>query len=128
MQPLQPMQPMIDFDLEDVVLALEDVDKKIMDVEDGYTLQCNVKINNGSTNIQLNEDALLEGVMLFTICNHTMHTTANQHIQTTVKIYRDKCAILHCDITGDNDIAIIVVREILNRYYANYAIHPKKKI
>ena len=110
---------MIDFDLEDVVLALEDVDKKIMDVEDGYTLQCNVKINNGSANIQLNEDALLEGVILFTI-----HTT-NEHIQTTVRIYRDKCAILHCEITEDNDIAMIVVREILQRYYA---IHPKRKI
>jgi len=122
------MQAMIDFNdfnLEHVVLSLEDVDKKIMDVEDGYTLQCNVKINNGSANIQLNEDALLEGVMLFTICNHTIHTMANERIQTTVKIYRDKCAILHCEITEDNDVAMIVVREILQRYYA---IHPKKKI
>lgn len=41
------MQAMIDFNdfnLEHVVLALEDVDKKIMDVEDGYTLQSDVKL------------------------------------------------------------------------------------
>ena len=38
------MQAMTDFNLEHVVLALEDVDKNIMDVEDGYTLQCNVKL------------------------------------------------------------------------------------
>jgi hypothetical protein len=38
------MQTIIDLNLEHVVLSLEDVGKKIMDVEDGYTLQCNVKL------------------------------------------------------------------------------------
>ena len=39
------MQAINDFNLEHVVLALEDVNKKIMDVEDGYTLQYDVKTN-----------------------------------------------------------------------------------
>jgi hypothetical protein len=38
-------------------------------------------------------------------------------IQTTVKIYRDKCAILHCETTGDNELANLVLTEILQRYY-----------
>lgn len=114
------MQAMANFNLEHVVLALEDVDKKIMDYEDGYTLQCNVKTNNGYANIQLNEDALLlQGIMLFDIY-HVVDKLAEEgdKIQTTVKIHRDKLAILHCETMGDNDLANLVVREILQRYYA----------
>ena len=109
------MQAINDFNLEHVVLALEDVNKKIMDVEDGYTLQCNVKTSNGSANIQLNEDALLlQGIMLFDI-------RVEKKIQTTVKIYRDKkSAILHCETTGYNDLVDLVLREMLCRYYTNY--------
>ena len=102
-----------DFNLEHVVLALEDVDKKIMDVEDGYTLQTDVKTHHGYVNIQLNEDALLlQGIMLFNICH-----MPKDKVQTTVKIHRDKCAILHCETTGDNDLANLVLTEILQRYY-----------
>jgi hypothetical protein len=109
------MQTIIDFNLEHVVLSLEDVGKKIMDVEDGYTLQCNVKTSNGYANIQMNEDALLlQGIMLFDI----FHTPKNS-VQTTVKIYRDKkSSILCCEITGDNGLANLVLTEILQRYYA----------
>ena len=109
------MQTIIDFNLEHVVLALEDVDKKIMDVEDGYTLQCDVETNNGFANIQMNEDELLlKGRMLFDIFH-----TPKDSVQTTVKIYRDKkSAILHCETTGDNDLANLVLGEILKRYYA----------
>jgi hypothetical protein len=109
------MQTIIDFNLEHVVLSLEDVDKKIMDIEDGYTLQCNVETNNGFANIQLDEDELLlKGVMLFDI----FHTPKNS-VQTTVKIYRDKkSSILCCEITGDNGLANLVLTEILQRYYA----------
>jgi len=109
------MQAIPDFNLEHVVLALEDVNKKIMDVEDGYTLQYDVKTNTGFANIQLNEDALLlQGVMLFDIFH-----TPKDSVQTTVKIHRDKkSAVLHCETTGDNDLANLVVREILKRYYA----------
>ena len=108
------MQTIIDFNLEHVVLALEDVDKKIMDVEDGYTLQYDVKTNTGFANIQLDEDELLlKGVMLFDIFH-----TPKDSVQTTVKIYRDKkSAILHCETTGDNDLANLVLGEILKRYY-----------
>ena len=109
------MQTMVDFKLEHVVLALEDVDKKIMDVEDGYTLQYDIETNHGFANIQMNEDALLlQGIMLFDICH-----MPKDRIQTTVKIYRDKkTANLHCEITGCNDLADLVLREILYRYYA----------
>ena len=109
------MQTIIDFNLEHVVLALEDVDKKIMDVEDGYTLQYDVKTNNGFANIQLDEDELLlKGVMLFDIFH-----TPKDSVQTTVKIYRDKkSAILHCETRGCNDLADFLLREILQRYYA----------
>jgi hypothetical protein len=111
------MQAMIDFNLEHVVLALEDVDKKIMDVEDGYTLQYDIETNNGYANIKLDEDALLlQGRMLFDICH-----MPKDSVQTTVKIYRDKCSsILHCEITGRNDLANLVLIEILHRYYAIY--------
>jgi hypothetical protein len=104
-----------DFNLEHVVLALEDVDKKIMDVEDGYTLQYDIETNNGFANIQMNEDVLLlQGIMLFDI----LHMPKDR-IQTTVKIYRDKkSAILQCEIKGDNDLANLVLVEILQRYYA----------
>ena len=113
------MQAMIVCDLEHVVLALEDVDKKIMDVEDGYTLQYNVKTSNGYANIQLNEDELLEGKMLFNIHHVVCHDDeAKDELQTTVKIYRDDCAILNCEITGDNDLANLILREILHRYYS----------
>jgi len=113
------MQTIIDFDLEHVVLALEDIDKKIMDVEDGYTLQSDVKTSNGYVNIQMNEDALLlQGVMLFDIYHMEDDLAKGDNIQTTVKIHRDKCAILHCETTGDNDLASLVLREILKRYYA----------
>jgi Cu/Ag efflux pump CusA len=113
------MQTIIDFDLEHVVLALEDIDKKIMDVEDGYTLQSDVKTSNGYVNIQMNEDALLlQGVMLFDICHVVDDLAEGDKVQTTVKIHRDKCAILHCETTGDNDLANLVLREILQRYYA----------
>ena len=117
------MQAIVDFNLEHVVLALEDVDKKIMDVEDGYTLQCNVKTNNGFANIQMNEDALLlQGIMLFDIFH-----TPKDSVQTTVKIYRDKkSAVLHCEITGDNGLANLVLTEILQRYYATIMPHTKK--
>lgn len=109
------MQAIVDFNLEHVVLALEDVDKKIMDVEDGYTLQYDIETNNGYANIQLNEDALLlQGIMLFDICH-----MPKDSLQTTVKIYRDKSAILHCEITGHNDLADLVLREMLHRYYAS---------
>ena len=112
------MQAMIDFNdfnLEHVVLAFEDVDKKIMDVEDGYTLQYDVETNNGFANIQLDEDELLlKGVMRFDIFH-----TPKDSVQTTVKIYRDKkSAILHCETTGDNNLANLVLGEILKRYYA----------
>jgi hypothetical protein len=109
------MQAMIDFNLEHVVLALEDVDKKIMDVEDGYTLKYDVETNHGFANIQMNEDALLlQGVMLFDICH-----IPKDSVQTTVMIYRDKkSAVLHCETTGNNDLANLVVEEILQRYYA----------
>ena len=115
---IDAMQSMIDFNdfnLEHVVLALEDVDKKIMDVEDGYTLQYDVETNNGFANIQLDEDELLlKGVMLFDIFH-----TPKDSVQTTVKIYRDKkSAILHCETTGDNNLANLVLVEILKRYYA----------
>lgn len=115
---IDAMQAMIDFNdfnLEHVVLALEDVDKKIMDVEDGYTLQYDVETNNGFANIQLDEDELLlKGVMLFDIFH-----TPKDSVQTTVKIYRDKkSAILHCETTGDNNLANLVLVEILKRYYA----------
>lgn len=112
---INTMQTIIDFNLEHVVLALNDVDKKIMDVEDGYTLQCNVKTHHGYANIQLNEDALLlQGIMLFDICH-----MPKDSLQTTVKIYRDKkSAILHCETTGCNDLANLVLIEILHRYYA----------
>jgi hypothetical protein len=108
------MQAMNDFNLEHVVLALEDVDKKIMDIEDGYTLQYDIETNNGFANIQLNEDALLlQGIMLFNICH-----MPKDRVETTVKIYRDKkSAILHCETTGNNDLANLVVEEILQRYY-----------
>ena len=110
------MQAMNDFNLEHVVLALEDVDKKIMDVENGYTLQYDIKTNHGFANIQLNEDALLlQGIMLFDIFH-----MPKDSLQTTVKIYRDKCAILHCETTGNNDLVDLVLREILQRYYAIY--------
>ena len=114
---INTMQTIIDFNLEHVVLALKDVDKKIMDVEDGYTLQCNVKTHQGYANIQLNEDALLlQGIMLFDICH-----MPKDSLQTTVKIYRDKkSAILHCEIKGKNDLANLVLVEILHRFYANY--------
>ena len=116
------MQAMIDFNdfnLEHVVLALEDVDKKIMDVEDGYTLQTDVKTHHGYVNIQLNEDfLLLKGIMLFNICNVADDLAGGDKVQTTVKIHRDKCAILHCETTGDNDLANLVLTEILQRYYA----------
>ena len=113
------MQAMVDFNLEHVVLALEDVDKKIMDVEDGYTLQTDVKTHHGYVNIQLNEDALLQGIMLFNICNVADDLAGGDKIQTTVKIYRDKkSAILHCETTGCNDLANLVLIEILHRYYA----------
>jgi hypothetical protein len=104
-------------DLEHVVLALEDTSRKIMDVEDGYTLQYDIETNNGYANIQLDEDALLlQGIMLFDICH-----MPKDRLQTTVKIYRDKkSAILHCETTGCNDLADLVLREILQRYYANY--------
>ena len=110
------MQAMVDFNLEHVVLALEDVDKKIMDVEDGYTLQYDIETNNGYANIQLNEDALLlQGIMLFDIY-------VEKKVQTTVKIYRDKkSAILHCETTGYNDLVDLVLKEILHRYYTNYS-------
>ena len=115
------MQAMIDFNdfnLEHVVLALEDVDKKIMDVEDGYTLQTDVKTHHGYVNIQLNEDfLLLKGIMLFNICNVADDLAGGDKVQTTVKIHRDKCAILHCETTGDNDLANLVLTEILQRYY-----------
>ena len=112
------MQTIIDFNLEHVVLSLEDVGKKIMDVEDGYTLQCNVKTSNGYANIQMNEDALLlQGIMLFDICHVVDYLAEGNKIQTTVKIYRDKCAILHCETTGDNELANLVLTEILQRYY-----------
>jgi hypothetical protein len=109
------MQSMTDFNLEHVVLALEDVDKKIMDVEDGYTLQYDIETNNGYANIQMNEDALLlQGIMLFDIFH-----MPKESVQTTVKIYRDKkSAILQCETTGCNDLADLVLREILQRYYA----------
>ena len=109
------MQAMVDFNLEHVVLALEDVDKKIMDVEDGYTLQYDIETNNGFANIQLDEDELLlKGVMLFDICH-----MPKDRLQTTVKIYRDKkSSILCCEITGDNGLANLVLTEILQRYYA----------
>ena len=111
------MQAMIvnDFNLEHVVLALEDTSKKIMDVEDGYTLQYDIETNNGYANIQLNEDALLlQGIMLFDIY-------VEKKVQTTVKIYRDKkSAILHCETTGYNDLVDLVLREMLCRYYTNY--------
>lgn len=112
---INTMQTIIDFNLEHVVLALNDVDKKIMDVEDGYTLQCNVKTHHGCANIQLNEDALLlQGIMLFDICH-----MPKDSLQTTVKIYRDKkSAILHCETTGCNELANLVLIEILHRYYA----------
>jgi hypothetical protein len=99
--------------LEHVVLALADVDKKIMDVEDGYTLQHDIETNNGFANIQLNEDALLlQGIILFDIY-------VEKQVQTTVKIYRDKCSILHCETLGGySDFADSVLREILQRYYA----------
>ena len=111
------MQSMTDFNLEHVVLALEDVDKKIMDVEDGYTLQYDIETNNGYANIQMNEDALLlQGIMLFDIFH-----MPKESVQTTVKIYRDKkSAILHCEIKGKNDLANLVLVEILHRFYANY--------
>ena len=111
------MQAINDFNLEHVVLALEDVNKKIMDVEDGYTLQYDVKTNNGFANIQMNEDALLlQGIMLFDIFH-----MPKESVQTTVKIYRDKkSAILQCEITGRNDLANLVLIEILQRYYAIY--------
>ena len=113
------MQTMVDFNLEHVVLALEDVDKKIMDVEDGYTLQYDIETNNGYANVQLNEDALLlQGIMLFDIFH-----TPKDSLQTTVKIYRDKSAILHCEITGHNDLADLVLREMLHRYYTNYTTY-----
>jgi hypothetical protein len=109
------MQAMID--LEHVVLALEDTSKKIMDVEDGYTLQYDIETNNGYANIELNEDALLlQGIMLFDI-------RVEKKVQTTVKIYRDKSAILQCEITGHNDLADLVLREMLHRYYTNYTIY-----
>ena len=115
------MQAMIDFNdfnLEHVVLALEDVDRKIMDVEDGYTLQCNVETHHGYANIQLNEDALLlQGIMLFDISHVVDDLAEGDKIQTTVKIHRDKCDILHCETSGDNDLANLVLREILKRYY-----------
>jgi len=108
------MQAMID--LEHVVLALEDTSKKIMDVEDGYTLQYDIETNNGYANIELNEDALLlQGIMLFDI-------RVEKKVQITVKIYRDKSAILHCETTGYNDLADLVLREILHRYYTTYHI------
>ena len=108
------MQAMID--LEHVVLALEDTSKKIMDVEDGYTLQYDIETNHGYANIELNEDALLlQGIMLFDI-------RVEKKVQTTVKIYRDKSAILHCETTGYNDLADLVLREILHRYYTTYHI------
>ena len=109
------MQTMINFNLEHVVLAFEDVNKKIMDVEDGYTLQYDVETHHGYANIQMNEDELLlKGVMLFDIFH-----TPKDSVQTTVKIHRDKkSAILHCETTGDNDLANLVLREILKRYYA----------
>lgn len=108
------IQSIMDFNLEHVVLAIEDVDKKIMDVEDGYTLQCDVETNNGFANIQMNEDALLlQGVILFDIFH-----IPKDRLQTTVKIYRDKCAILHCEIKGDDVLANLVLMEILQRYYA----------
>lgn len=109
------MQTMVDFNLEHVVLALEDVDKKIMDVEDGYTLQYDIETNNGYANIQMNEDVLLlQGIMLFDICH-----MPKDRIQTTVEIYRDKkSSILCCEIKGNNDLANLVLIEILQRYYA----------
>jgi hypothetical protein len=115
MQAMQAMIDFNDFNLEHVVLAFEDVDKKIMDVEDGYTLQYDVETNNGFANIQLDEDELLlKGVMRFDIFH-----TPKDSVQTTVKIYRDKkSAILHCETTGDNDLANLVLTEILKRYYA----------
>ena len=115
MQAMQAMIDFNDFNLEHVVLAFEDVDKKIMDVEDGYTLQYDVETNNGFANIQLDEDELLlKGVMRFDIFH-----TPKDSVQTTVKIYRDiKSAILHCETTGDNNLANLVLGEILKRYYA----------
>ena len=108
------MQAIVDFNLEHVVLALEDVDKKIMDIKDGYTLQYDIETNHGFANIQINEDALLlQGVMLFDICH-----MPKDRIQTTVKIYRDKySSILCCEKKGNNDLADLVLREILQRYY-----------
>jgi len=104
-------------DLEHVVLALEDTSRKIMDVEDGYTLQYDIETNNGYANIQLDEDALLlQGIMLFDICH-----MPKDRLQTTVKIYRDKkSSILCCEMKGNNDLANLVLIEILQRYYANY--------
>ena len=112
------MQAMID--LEHVVLALEDTSKKIMDVEDGYTLQYDIETNNGYANIQLNEDALLlQGIMLFDIYHVADDSAGGDKVQTTVKIYRDKkSAVLHCETTGDNDLANLVLTDILKRYYA----------
>ena len=109
------MQAINDFNLEHVVLALEDVNKKIMDVEDGYTLQYDVKTNNGFANIQMNEDVLLlQGIMLFDIFH-----TPKDSVQTTVKIYRDKkSAVLNCETTGNHDLANLVLIEILQRFYA----------
>jgi len=100
-----------------MVLALEDVNKKIMDTEDGYTLQYDIETNNGFANIQLNEDELLlKGIMLFEICH-----IPKDRVQTTVKIYRDKkSSILCCEIKGNNDLANLVLIEILQRYYAIY--------
>ena len=120
MQAIQAMIDFNDFNLEHVVLAIEDVGKKIMDVEDGYTLQCNVKTSNGSANIQLNEDALLlQGIMMFDIYHVADDSAGGDKVQTTVKIYRDKkSAVLHCETTGDNDLANLVLTDILKRYYA----------
>ena len=107
------MQAMVSMNLEHVVLALEDVDKKIMDIEDGYTLQHDVETNDGFANIQMDEDALLlQGIMLFEI----YHMPKDQ-VQTTVKICRDKkSSILSCEIKGNNDLANLVLMEILQRY------------
>ena len=116
---MQAMIDLNDFNLEHVVLALEDTSKKIMDVEDGYTLQSDVKTSNGYANIQMNEDELLlKGIMLFDICHVTDDLAEGDKIQTTVKIHRDKkSAVLHCETTGNNDLANLVVEEILQRYY-----------
>ena len=55
--------------LEHVVLAFEDVEKKIMDVEDGYTLQHDIETNNGFANIQLDflSTSLHKSISLFNI-------------------------------------------------------------